>query len=134
MKVGLFSQRKNISAIQVWPVWLLYYSIHVGLPRKLFFSRPNLTQVFISVYFLNMGYKQGQEIFRCEPFSYIVNNNSIPSVCDFCLTSKIGGQNNSMKKCSKCKVVYYCNIQCQKNAWFTHHRGECSYLTMGGFL
>lgn len=27
---------------------------------------------------------------------------------------------NSMKKCSKCRIAYYCNLDCQKSDWANH--------------
>lgn len=33
----------------------------------------------------------------------------------------------SLKKCSRCKKAYYCNIQCQKNNW-DKHKNHCKKL------
>ena len=32
-----------------------------------------------------MGYKPGNEIFRCEPFAYVVSQKSSNEFCDWCL-------------------------------------------------
>ena len=75
---------------------------------------------------LAMSYNKGEVVLRCKPFSYIVKNHVLSSVCDFCLSSE--QIKNSLKKCSNCKIVYYCNVSCQKNAWYSHHKEECTYL------
>ena len=72
-----------------------------------------------------MGYELGHEVLRCEPFSYVVYTEFRSTVCDFCLKAKTS---HSLKKCSACKIVYYCDSTCQKNAWKSHHQDECQYL------
>ena len=81
-----------------------------------------------------MSYQKGQEVLRCQPFTYVIYSNYREIVCDFCLKySKniVALQNNQdflLKKCSACKKVYYCGILCQKKAWKLHHQDECAYL------
>ena len=83
-----------------------------------------------------MVYQIGQEVFRCEPFVYVVSNQALSTVCDFCMESKSGSSGkaggnfncSTMKRCSRCKTVYYCDALCQKNAWRNHHKDECLYL------
>lgn len=33
-----------------------------------------------------------------------------------------------MLKCSGCQYVYFCNRECQTNAWKQHHKAECICL------
>ena len=66
----------------------------------------------------------GTEILRCQPFAYVVNSDLRNSICDSCFTSNQGG----LKKCSGCKFVYYCSVQCQRQGWNKGHREECAYL------
>ena len=75
-----------------------------------------------------MGYKKaGQVIMKCKPFSHVVKESYLSSVCDFCL--KLHDSScNGLKKCSKCKMIYYCNISCQENSWNEYHKIECRYL------
>ena len=74
-----------------------------------------------------MGYKTaGQIIMKCKPFSYVVKESYLSSVCDFCL--KLDGSHNGLKKCSKCKLVYYCKKSCQETSWNDYHKVECKYL------
>ena len=72
-----------------------------------------------------MGYQRGEEVLRCQPYSYVIYSNFRSTVCDFCLKFKT---DQSLKKCSACKYVYYCETSCQKNAWRSHHQEECVYL------
>lgn len=73
-------------------------------------------------------FRRGQEVYRCQPFSYVVSQAARPSVCDFCLKSK-DDERCALLRCSGCKVVYYCaKAQCQKNAWLTYHKDECMIL------
>ena len=76
-----------------------------------------------------MGYLAGQEIMRCVPFVHVVTNQCLSIVCDYCMKST-NDEKITLKKCSKCKVNYYCGQNCQKNAWVNYHREECSYLSM----
>ena len=59
-----------------------------------------------------MGYRRGTTIYRCLPFSYVVSESVKSLVCDFCLRShfdeNIAPNNETMKRCSGCKTVYYC--------------------------
>ena len=85
-------------------------------------------------------YSRGDVIFRCQPFSYVIEANFRHRVCDFCLHQiKVYDSNNSnfsqdensvksLKNCSACKLVYYCDAVCQKKGWRAHHRSECQCL------
>ena len=71
-----------------------------------------------------MVYEKGQEILRCQPFTYIVDHDFRSIVCDYCL--KLNESNSKpLKKCSACQIVYYCGNHCQKKAWKSHHQKEC---------
>ena len=90
-------------------------------------------------------YLRGDVIFRCQPFTYVIEANFRHRVCDFCLHQiKVptydDSSNNSnfpdddensvksLKNCSACKLVYYCDAVCQKKGWRAHHRSECQCL------
>ena len=74
-----------------------------------------------------MAYKRGQEVFRDpKPFVYYVQPNYRKVVCDWCL--KMCENEGILKKCTRCKWVYYCDQSCQKEAWNSHHKSECKYL------
>ena len=43
----------------------------------------------------------------------------------YCMTCKKGEEKNvKLNRCSRCKVVYYCNQECQKQD-FARHQKEC---------
>ena len=76
-----------------------------------------------------MTYQPGQIALRCQPFVYVTEFSIRSRVCDFCLEFKSPSQEeNNLKKCSKCKLVYYCNSDCQKNSWEELHQKECKFL------
>ena len=68
---------------------------------------------------------------RCQPFTYVIKDEAVLTTCDFCLrsVSQFNEENNSsLKKCSKCKMIYYCDISCQKESWISIHQQECQHL------
>ena len=71
-----------------------------------------------------MVYKINEEVLKCQPFTYVVKESFRPTVCDFCFHSGL----ETLKKCTSCKHVYYCEKSCQINAWKSYHKQECSYL------
>ncbi len=71
--------------------------------------------------------KKGDGILRCQPFSYVVHQSCAADVCDGCLKER-SPEAAAFKKCSACKVVYYCTVDCQRKSWTAHHRAECPYL------
>ena len=76
-----------------------------------------------------MAYERGQEVFRSQPFAYVIDTFYLQEVCDFCVKYKKEENDNfSLKRCTACKVVYYCSTKCQKKAWKSHHKLECQYF------
>ena len=74
-----------------------------------------------------MVYLSGDFVLRCTPFAYIVKNQYLAKICDYCF--KPDEQQTPLKKCSNCKIIHYCNVNCQRHAWKNHHKGvECKYL------
>ena len=72
-----------------------------------------------------MVYEIGEEVLQCrQPFIHVVKESIRPTVCDFCMHSG----SDTLKKCTVCKIVYYCQKSCQINAWKSYHKEECSYL------
>ena len=66
---------------------------------------------------------------KSEPFTYVVKSEALSTYCDNCFVCKMGKQ--EMKRCSRCKIVYYCETSCQKLAWKNHHKEECDFLKDG---
>ena len=68
-----------------------------------------------------MVYLQGEEVLRCLPYSHIVLQEVQNLVCDFCLRFKPNNNDCSYQRCSRCKLVYYCSVSCQKKGRFNHN-------------
>lgn len=49
----------------------------------------------------------GEEIISQEPYVCVPNNSPVESRCDRCFASI------NLKKCSACKVAWYCSSVCQ---------------------
>ena len=62
---------------------------------------------------------------RCLPFAHVVALESRETVCDGCM--RVASE-TIYQKCSGCKAVYYCTVDCQRNAWVNYHRKECKCL------
>ena len=55
---------------------------------------------------------------------FILYNESIPIVPQFCHNCKKKDRDYLFKKCSRCKVYYYCSKKCQLEDW-SHHKHLC---------
>jgi SET and MYND domain-containing protein len=66
------------------------------------------------------SYSIGDIIIRCEPIVQVLNIVHKEKRCDYCHEL-----NDELKKCSKCKQMFYCNQNCQKNDWICGHKYEC---------
>ena len=71
-----------------------------------------------------MSFQEGQNVMRCEPYTYAVREEQTSSVCDWCMIIR----EKLQFICSACKMVYYCSKFCQTNAWHNHHKLECKIL------
>ncbi|XP_043491956.1 histone-lysine N-methyltransferase SMYD3 isoform X2 [Polistes fuscatus] len=65
--------------------------------------------------------EKGTAIIITKPFSFVLSSNQRTNRCDNCLKS------GKLFKCSVCQYVYYCNRNCQKEAW-SIHKIECPNL------
>lgn len=71
--------------------------------------------------FTTRNFHPGEEIISQEPYVCVPNNSTVESRCDRCFASI------NLKKCSACKVAWYCSSMCQKSEWKLH-RLECDAL------
>ena len=78
---------------------------------------------------VKMGYQKGEVVLRDQPFAYVIKLDCRSKVCDYCVKSPKTGK--PLKNCSACKIVYYCNANCQKSAWNSHHQGKISWTYFG---
>eukprot|EP00057_Strongylocentrotus_purpuratus_P015557 XP_011670031.1 PREDICTED: histone-lysine N-methyltransferase SMYD3-like isoform X2 [Strongylocentrotus purpuratus] len=65
----------------------------------------------------------GQCILEELPCAYTLLDNKRGLYCDFCLK-----QCSTLKKCSRCNYVSYCNKSCQIGDWARCHKQECKTL------
>ena len=72
----------------------------------------------LTEYFSKMGYEKGEVVLKDVPFAYVIKVDRRSGICDFCVKPS----KKALKNCSACKVVYYCNGNCQKSAWNSHHQ------------
>lgn len=68
--------------------------------------------------------KAGDVIARiASPFLVVVENAVLQRVCSECL---LDSEFVSLKKCGRCKTVWYCSTACQEVAWKSIHKRECT--------
>ncbi|XP_012736997.2 histone-lysine N-methyltransferase SMYD3 [Fundulus heteroclitus] len=66
--------------------------------------------------------RRGQLVTSAEPLGCCVSNKRSREVCHHCFTRQ-----ETLLRCSQCKMARYCNTACQKQAWSGHKR-ECKCL------
>jgi hypothetical protein len=52
--------------------------------------------------------------------------------CKDCVNERICGhcrKTTNLKQCARCGIPLYCSPQCQRAAWFQHHKSECGVLS-----
>ncbi|KAM9965865.1 hypothetical protein ACTFIR_006044 [Dictyostelium discoideum] len=77
--------------------------------------------------FSNRKFNKGEKIMKIEPYVWSVAKHAI--VCDECLKNKLDlEEGKTLKRCSNCKLVYYCSTGCQTKAWKIH-KHECKILS-----
>ncbi len=69
-------------------------------------------------------YLIGEIIITSEPFVHVIDAQFKGKCCDNCLSVYYSKQ--VLKKCTKCKFMFYCDRKCQKIDWKLH-RLECNY-------
>lgn len=67
--------------------------------------------------------KPGGVLYTSKTYAHAVALSEHGKQCEQCLVS-IEDQGIHLKKCAKCKIVYYCSVDCQSEDW-TFHKLEC---------
>ncbi|KAJ7053363.1 hypothetical protein C8F01DRAFT_1260703 [Mycena amicta] len=67
----------------------------------------------------------GQTILALPPYSAALSSDKLPFHCSFCSTPGLASA--SLKRCTQCQIVYYCDSTCQSADW-TSHKLECAAL------
>ncbi|PVH84318.1 SET domain-containing protein [Cadophora sp. DSE1049] len=58
-----------------------------------------------------------------KPNLQLIEKDSLQNVCSFCISER-----PSLKRCSGCKIPYYCSAKCQNAHWKDIHSRECKVL------
>jgi len=74
-------------------------------------------------------YLIGEIITISDPIVHVINEEFKGKCCDCCLAAT--GSTHPLKKCTKCKHMFYCGRRCQKNDWRVH-KLECKYYKKFG--
>lgn len=75
--------------------------------------------------YANCDISRGTVIKIEEPVVLTVTNENISKYCYYCLSF-----DKNLKRCRKCKVVYYCSKECEKSDAYQHHY-ECKSFSNG---
>ncbi|KAH8115929.1 SET domain-containing protein [Phellopilus nigrolimitatus] len=70
------------------------------------------------------GINAGTTIFSVRPHVHVLSRSQLSLFCTSCCESR---PSKGLKKCTKCKMVYYCGSACQNRDWLTH-KLECEAL------
>lgn len=60
-----------------------------------------------------------------SPYLILLERAHLESTCSWCFSQT---PSNILKRCTSCKAVYYCTIDCQKQDWNAIHKKECKLL------
>jgi len=63
---------------------------------------------------------------KCDAFVVVPRDEVRQQRCFYCLKES-SDQSNPLNRCSNCKCVRYCGIQCQRKDW-EDHKLECSSI------
>ncbi|XP_030853044.1 histone-lysine N-methyltransferase SMYD3-like [Strongylocentrotus purpuratus] len=69
------------------------------------------------------NFARGRCILEELPYVYTLFDNKRGHYCDFCLQKC-----STLKKCSSCNYVSYCNKSCQRGDWARCHKQDCKTL------
>ncbi|CAG2102031.1 unnamed protein product [Medioppia subpectinata] len=67
-------------------------------------------------------YIAGDVVFKCKPLLVYIHDKYKGEYCDNCLKPM-----DQLKRCSKCRQMYYCGKNCQTIDW-SFHKNECKVL------
>ncbi|KAF8960017.1 hypothetical protein BDZ97DRAFT_1355582 [Flammula alnicola] len=67
--------------------------------------------------------RPGDVLLSLKPHVAALSNKNLEEHCSTCFAPKSG----SLRRCTGCKVLYYCDAKCQSRDW-TFHRQECTAI------
>ncbi|XP_053388520.1 histone-lysine N-methyltransferase SMYD3-like [Mercenaria mercenaria] len=75
-----------------------------------------------ALYLRTIKMKSGDSVLEEEPYCHVLLQKHRGALCDRCFTRV-----DTLKKCTGCGVLWYCDKSCQKRDW-TVHKLECKCL------
>ena len=80
------------------------------------------------------AYTLGDDIFRCDPWTYTVLESNAAEVCYHCLKKPASSSygEGKVRKCKQCSLAHYCSTECQVFLWtpairFLGHKILCHF-------
>ncbi|KAI0319151.1 SET domain-containing protein [Amylostereum chailletii] len=101
----------------------------VSAPERLYQSLPASVDVRVTSQagrgvYAKQPLKPGEIIFATKPHVHVLSTRNLEHFCSACASP---AAENDLKRCTRCRVVWYCNTECQNGDWSTHKQ-ECSAL------
>ncbi|KAI0777740.1 SET domain-containing protein [Trametes elegans] len=97
------------------------HGCHASLPPSLEIRE---SQRYGRGIYAKFPFQAGSVILSITPHVRVL---STPYLDQYCSSCAAPGSEAGLRRCPKCKTVYYCNQECQKRDWAWHKR-ECSAL------
>lgn len=70
------------------------------------------------------GIKRGAALLSVKPHIHVLSTKNLEYFCSACIAP---APESGLKRCTRCRVVWYCGATCQNNDWATH-KAECSAM------
>ncbi|KZT10501.1 SET domain-containing protein [Laetiporus sulphureus 93-53] len=70
------------------------------------------------------AFKAGCVLMATKPHVSVLSTSYLDAYCSFCCGPS---PQSGLKRCTRCRVVHYCNSQCQNNDWSVH-KHECDAI------
>ncbi|KAF8503136.1 SET domain-containing protein [Gautieria morchelliformis] len=96
--------------------------LYSGLPSNL---EPRRDEVKGRGIWSKQVFKRGSILLNHRPHVSVVSTPNLSTYCSFCVSTC--KNNDVLKRCAKCKIIWYCSSKCQNDDWALH-KYECSAI------
>ncbi len=110
-----YEELPNLSYSYTLPTTSSSSSPEYAHPFHRLISTPNLSLDDLRKYF--------ESVVESGPPKGTLNSN-VPGICAQCGKAEDTHQ-IKLKKCSRCQMVRYCSVNCQRIHWLAGHKSEC---------
>ncbi|KAG7092156.1 hypothetical protein E1B28_008525 [Marasmius oreades] len=98
--------------------------------ERLYTALPNWIEIRTSAaegrgLWTTQALKAGSTVLSAKPHIHTISNKYLDGCCSACLSH--GTPESNLRGCTKCRVVRYCNSECQRTDW-SLHKLECAAL------